>query len=115
MRSTKITLLNSSILTSYGEFRYTPLTLTEARHLIKESDQVQSAIGHASTAAMISDLFEFPVNLNRMEYRQQAGEAALIFKLKVRPPEGKILNLDEIEDIGYQLGLLKRLQKGDCL
>lgn len=108
MKLRKVTLLNSSILTTYGEFRYEPLTLDAAREIIKLATEVESAIGHASTAAMLSELLDTRVDQNRIEYQQQTGEAAIIFKLKSRPPEGKILDRDEIEEIGYEFGLLNR-------
>jgi hypothetical protein len=108
MRHAKITILNSSILTAYGDFGYQRVTLDGARRLVKEVDKVQSAIGHGSTAAMLSELLEYPIHQNRMEYKQQPGEAALIFKLNARPPEGKVLDRRELEEIGYEMGLLIR-------
>ncbi|WP_352432769.1 DUF1874 domain-containing protein [Pyrinomonas sp.] len=36
------------------------------------------------------------------------GEAALVFRLKRRIPEGKVLNRREIEEVGYEFGLLTR-------
>ena len=108
MQYQNITLLNSSILTIYGEFRYSPLELEDARHLVREAGEVQSAIGHASTATMLSELLDYPIEQNRMEYQQQPGEAAIIFKLKSRPPEGAILTREEIEEIGYEFGILER-------
>ena len=109
MKLRKITLLNSSILTAYGKYSFDALTLSGARQMVHDADEVQSAIGHASTAGILSDLLDFPVSQNRMEYQQQTDEAALIFKLKQRPPEGKILTREEIEEIGYEFGLLTRL------
>lgn len=109
MKLQRITLLNSSILTSYGTFSFRPLTLAEARQIVADGNEVQSAIGHASTAAILSDLLDFPIRQARIEYIQKTGEAALIFKLKKRPPEGTVLSRAEIEEIGYEFGLLKKL------
>lgn len=105
----KITLLNTSILTAYGIFEFQPLTLEKARSLVLVNEVV-SAIGHQATAEILSDLLGISVNANRIEYIQSVGETALIFKLKNRIPEGKVLNRTEIEEIGYEFGILRRLK-----
>jgi hypothetical protein len=110
MKPEGLTLLNAAILTCYGVFNYSPISLTRARALVREAKRVQSAVGHASTAEILSDLLDYPVSMNRMEYKQEAGEAALIFRLNQRPEEGKILSRKEIEEIGYEFGLLIRIE-----
>jgi hypothetical protein len=113
MQETKLTLLNTSVLTDYGTFVYQSLSLDEARRLVREFQQagktVQSAIGHQATADLLAALLEFPVAVNRMEFKQTVDDLALIFKLKQRAPEGTILNHQEIEAIGYEFGLLRRM------
>lgn len=110
MKSSKITLLNTSVLTSYGVFSFKCLPLAEARRIASEATEVQSAIGHASTAVLLSELLEIPVSVNRTEYSQAAGDTALIFKLKSRVTENKVLSRESVEAIGYEFGLLERLQ-----
>jgi hypothetical protein len=105
----KITLLNTGILTNYGTFEFEQITLRQAIELVKENES-QSAIGHTATAEVLSNLLEIEVETNRIEYVQKIGEVALIFKLKARIPEGKILNQSEIEEIGYEFGILRRLK-----
>ena len=109
-----MTLLNAPILTAYGDFRFEPLSLAEAKSLVHEfqtgNKAIQSAIGHAATAENMSDLLEFKVEANRIEFYQMANDAALIFKLKKRIGEGQVLNREEIERTGYEFGLLKRLE-----
>ncbi len=105
----KITLLNTSILTAYGTFDFQPVSLQEAKDLVKNS-AVLSAIGHAATAEILSELLEIEVKANRIEFAQSVGEIALIFKLKTRITEGKVLNRAEIEEIGYEFGILRRLK-----
>jgi hypothetical protein len=113
MTGKKLTLLNTSVLTGYGTFVYQPLTLKEAIKLVHEFQQagkfIESAIGHQATADLLSILLEFPVTVNRLEFNQTLDDAALIFKLKQRVTEGKVLNREEIETIGYEFGLLTRL------
>ena len=113
MNETKLTLLNTSILTNFGTYIYQPLTLEEARALVGEFQQsrkqIQSAIGHQATAELLSSLLAINVAVNRIEYLQAVGDVALVFKLKVRPPEGKVLSREEVEKMGYEFGLLRRV------
>lgn len=69
----------------------------------------QSAIGHQATAEILSELLSVPVGVNRIEYSQQVGERAIVFKLRGRVPEGCILTRNQIEEIGYDFGLLERI------
>lgn len=114
MTNQKLIFLNAPILTAYGEFRFVPLSLSEAQKLVREfaeSDKpIESAVGHAATAEVLSELLDYRVETNRIEVRQQKDDAALVFKLKTRISEGKILNRQEIEEIGYEFGLLTRLK-----
>lgn len=105
----KITLLNTGILTSFGLFDFKPLTRSEAVELVRDAEIV-SAVGHAATAGILSDLLNIEVQANRFEYIQKVGDTALVFKLKSRIPEGKVLNREEIEKIGYEFGLLRRIK-----
>ena len=49
------------------------------------------------------------VAVNRPMFTQQVGQKALVFKLNGRPQEGKILTIDEINEIGYKFQLLTRI------
>jgi len=102
-----ITILNTSILTNFGSFNYEPLTLEDAKSLISEG--FDSAVGHQSTCDVLSSLLGQEIKMNRVQYSQQIGDTALVFKLKGRPEEGAILTVDEIESIGYEFGKLTRL------
>ena len=54
-------------------------------------------------------LLGFPVKFNRTEFNQTTDDVALVLRLHKRAPEGKVLCCDELEDIGYELGLLSRI------
>jgi len=103
-----ITLLNTSIITAPGRYQYQNIFINEAIYLVK-NNEYQSAIGHQSTADIIATLLAIDCPVNRILYKQKPGDHALVFKLKGRPPEGKVLTIKEIEDIGYEWGLLTNL------
>jgi len=102
-----LTILNSSILTAHGSYSYRPATLDEAKDMV--SGGFESAIGHQSTADVISTLLGVKCPMNRVMYKQGVGDVALVFKLNGRPEEGKILSIEEIEGIGYSCGVLERI------
>lgn len=104
----KLGLLNTTIATNDGEYRLQTISLDEALALVKESNGLDSAIGHAATAEVLSRLLGIDVPVNRQEFAQQAGQKALAFKLKGRIPEGRILSMEEIESLGYVLKVLER-------
>lgn len=106
----KLALLNTSILTTAGEYSLTDITLDEARAIVKKHrDNLNSAIGHASTAEIMTTLLGVEVPMNRQMFLQDVGQGALVFKLNGRPEEGKILSVDDIERIGYKFQLLIRI------
>ncbi len=120
-----ITILNTSILTNFGHYTYTPISLEKIRQDFQcmacygnhpcqycggtGFASFQSAIGHQSTAEILTELLGVTVPVNRIEYKQEIGDIAIVFKLKGRPQEGKILNRAEIEAIGYEFGFLRRI------
>lgn len=103
-----ITILNTSILTNFGAYNYHSISLLDAQQIV-ENNPFQSAIGHQATADILTSLLGVTVPMNRIQYSQQQGDTALVFKLKGRAEEGKILTVAEIEEMGYEFGLLKRL------
>lgn len=104
----KITILNTSILTEFGRYSYRPLTVEEARELVEENG-FESAVGHQSTADVLTTLLGKTIPVNRQAYSQQPDDVALVFKLKGRPQEGQILTRAEIEEMGYEFGELLRI------
>jgi len=100
-------ILNTSILTSYGIFNYRPVSLTEAQQMVSDWG-FESAIGHESTAAAISELLHIRCPVNRIEYTQSVGSSALVFKLNGRPQEGVVLSREDLEHIGYSWGIITR-------
>ena len=105
---TMITILNTSILTTTGTFRLDDITLDEAKNLV-HNNEILSAVGHKSTADILTTLLQKEIPANRIEYAQNVNEKALVFKLNGRPEEGKILTADEIKEMGYKFQLLTKV------
>ena len=104
-----VAILNTSILTSDGEYRLESISLDDARYFARHSEGFISAIGHESTAAILTELLGVPVPVNRIQFAQVPGQLALVFKLRGRPAEGRILSKEEIEAIGYDFKILERV------
>lgn len=103
----KLGILNTSILTEAGEYKLLDITLEEAK-LIVSKNEIDSAVGHQSTADILTTLLGKEIPMNRQMFSQKIGQSCIVFKLSGRPEEGKILNKQEIEDIGYKFQLLTR-------
>lgn len=104
----KLGILNTAVLTADGTFDLRTISLAEAQGLAAASD-LDSAVGHDSTAAILSDLLGVDVPVNRQLFAQQINQCALVFKLNGRPPEGVILDREQLEEIGFTFKVLTRL------
>lgn len=104
-----IALFNGTVATTNGLYKISDITMEEAKKLIEEYGFV-SAIGHEATAEVMSELFGVVIEMNRIQFLQEIHQKAVVLKLNVRPPEGTVLNREEIEKIGYTFKLMERLQ-----
>jgi hypothetical protein len=111
-----LAILNTSILTAYGLHRYDKVTLQDAVKLINRYRQVRpyepilSAVGHQATADVLTELLGTPISYNRIYFVQRPRQEALVFKLRGRIEEGQKLTRTEIDEIGYDLGVIIRLE-----
>lgn len=104
----KLGLLNTSILTAEGSYTLEDISLEDAKLLVLQNE-LDSAIGHQATAEIMSALLGVDIPVNRQMFAQEPRQAALVFKLNGRLEEGKILQAEDIEKIGYKFQLLRRL------
>jgi hypothetical protein len=101
-------LLNAPILTAYGDFRFEgPLPLGAARAFVRQD--LRSAIGHESTARLLSRLLGVDVPCRREAVRMQPGDQALVFRLPGRQSEAAVLDERALEAAEHEFGLLTRL------
>jgi hypothetical protein len=105
----KVEILNTSILTADGKYALHTIDLDDARELVRGDGGYESAVGHESTAQILTTLLGVDVPVNRIVFEQTPDQAALVFKLNGRPPEGAILTAEQIQEIGYSFKLLERL------
>ncbi len=104
-----VALFNGTVATTNGLYSIKDIDIAAAKKIIQENGFI-SAIGHEATAEILSVILEADVPMNRIQFHQQVGQFAIAFKLNVRPPEGDILNRDEIEKIGYNLKIMERIE-----
>lgn len=106
----RLVFLNTSILTEYGNFSYVKTDLENVKRFIEAAKdrgtEILSAIGHDATARVFSVLTGHDISVNRIQYKQKWGDIALVLKMKGRPQEGKVLTVEEMEEMGYEFGIL---------
>lgn len=101
-------LLNSAVLTAYGEYVYSHLTVDAAR--VELQSDYTSAVGHQGSAEFCSQLLGIQVPLNRIAIEMQVGDRAVVVRVKGRIPEGGSLTTKEVLAMPYEVGLLVRRQ-----
>lgn len=99
-------LLNSPVLSDFGVWRYTgPVSVVEAAEMLRAAPEFVSAIGHESTAQLMSELLGFAIEKNRVTVSMQPGDRALVFSVKRRMPEGVVLSSEDLRRVPFEIGL----------
>ena len=104
-----VVLFNGTVATTNGLYSIQDIDFADAKAFVKKYGYV-SAIGHLATAEIMSELLEETIPMNRIQFYQQVGQMAIVFKLNKRPPEGVVLNKEQIKNIGYSLKVMNRLE-----
>lgn len=66
-----------------------------------------SAVGHQSSAEAMTAVLGVTVLPNRLTVEPSPGDVFLCLRLHSRPPEGVILNRQQLEAIGFSWALLE--------
>jgi hypothetical protein len=113
MEQITIAILNSAILTNPNMiYTYRSISLEDAKAILK-TNRHKSYVGHGPTADLLTRIFDRYIPLNRTSYIQRKGDIAIVVKLKGRIPEGAVLTLDQIKEIGYTFHLLTAIRHTD--
>jgi hypothetical protein len=75
------------------------VSVQEAKQLL--SNGFVSAVGHQSTAEIMSQILGIPIQYSRQSVFLEPGDEAICFVLKQRPPEGRVLTAEELQQIGF--------------
>lgn len=107
----KLFIFNTTIIVNDGTYKMSTISLEEAKNIITSNPEFISAIGHSSTAQIISSVLGTEVPENRINASfDNVGDKALCFKLNSRPKEGSILSLEDLQEIGFSWKLLERIE-----
>jgi hypothetical protein len=101
-------LLNTPILTDWGMYIFTPLSLSQVIWRLGIYHFV-SAIGHEGTANLLSRLTDVSIPVNRVPIKMTVGDMAIVFRLLTRLPEGKVLSEEELKQLPYEFGMLRKV------
>jgi hypothetical protein len=104
-----IVLFNGTVATTNGVYRVSDIDVDSAMRLVKEYQYI-SAIGHEATAEIMTELLGVKISFNRIQFKQEVTQIAIVFKLNERPIEGAVLSKGEIIKVGYSLKLMERLE-----
>lgn len=107
----KLYIFNTTIIVNDGTYKMSTISLEEAKNIIASNPEFISAIGHSSTAQIISSVLGTEIPENRINASfDNVGDKALCFKLNSRPKEGSILSLEDLQEIGFSWKLLERVE-----
>lgn len=71
--------------------------------LLLPEGTVKSVVEHQATASVLSQLLGIPVSSNRVPYTLSKDESLVVFQLKTRLEEGKVLSEDELKALEFDI------------
>ncbi|MEM4847421.1 MAG: DUF1874 domain-containing protein [Thermosphaera sp.] len=97
-------LVNAFSLNMLPSLENTTVTLHIKRTSVEEfcrevKGEIVNAIGHASTVSVINTMCSTDLLPSRIEVKLEDGDELLIFQLRTRLPEGKVLSVDEVKQL----------------
>jgi len=106
-------ILNSAVVTSPGDYRYTLLTVDEARSWVSDGPYL-STMGYQETAELAQEILGAPVPMNRVMIRMEPGDEALVVRINLPPGSPRLNPRDKgrlrevLRQQQIEIGLLKR-------
>jgi hypothetical protein len=97
-------MITPDLLDAGVVIKASPISLGEVKALLKEG--FISAVGHESTARVLSSLLGTDVPFNRAQIAIKEGDVIISFQFLIRLPEGKVLGEDEVLAL-YNEGKIK--------
>jgi hypothetical protein len=107
----KLVINNAFSLTMLQHFDYVKVVVQRLSRdevkrkideIVKRPDyEVVLAIGHESTARLVSQLLGFEVPMNRIQVSLDYRTELLVFQLRTRLPEGRILSEEELKQVAF--------------
>ncbi len=101
-----IYVLNAPVVTNYGVYRFTVIAPDAAREIL--SAGFISAVGHESTARLMSQMIGIDIPFNRITIHMEAGDKAIALWLLDRPGEAQVYSMEDLAAVNCELGLLER-------
>ena len=100
-------LMSTTIIPSGADGTWVMATITP-RHAaeIASGQPFTSAVGHISSAEAMEAALGVPVEANRITVQPEPGDSFLCLRLHSRPPEGRILDREALQAIGFSWALL---------
>jgi hypothetical protein len=101
-------IMNTSIIPPEfeGKMIVTNLSTEEAGGIARNANELTSAVGHESSAQVLTALLKMEIAFNRIPIRVQDGDMILAFQLKQRLPEGAVPSAEELLTLDYQFRLI---------
>ncbi len=75
------------------------ISLEEARSIVQRAARITSAIGHAGTAQLLTQLLGVEVPAERIQLRLGKGSKLIVFQILTRLGEGQVLDYEQLLDM----------------
>jgi hypothetical protein len=100
-------LMSTTVIPHGADGAWMMNTVTAKHACVLAAGEHISAVGHESSAAAMSAALGIPVAANRLTVQPVPGDQFLCMRLHGRPPEGVVLDREQLEQIGYSWALLE--------
>lgn len=109
-----IFLMNTTVIPHGADGTWTMEGISQERaaYLAQRSADrgtLTSAVGHFSSAEAMAAILGIPVEMNRITVVPVPGDQFLCMRLHSRPPEGVVLDLAQLQNVGFSWALLSYL------